>query len=39
MDSFFALFITNSELDTAPEPSTPIEADGIGTGTGGCIVA
>jgi len=41
MDSFFALFTAFSKPETAPEPSTPIDADGGpgGDNGGGCIVA
>jgi len=45
MDSFFTVFSINSilphsEPETVPEPSTPIDADGSGGGSGGyCIIA
>jgi hypothetical protein len=41
MDFFVALFpIAFNTADAEPAPSTPIDADGGGSGgTGGCIVA
>jgi len=37
MDSFITLFTLFPEPETAPEPSTPIDADG--GSTGGCTIA
>jgi hypothetical protein len=38
MDSFFTLFtLSTPEPETAPEPSTPIDADGGSNGY--CVVA
>jgi len=37
MDSFFTLFTLSSEPETAPETSTPVDADG-GSGTS-CTIA
>jgi hypothetical protein len=41
MDSFFNLFTTFSEPETASEPSIPVDSDGLppGDNGGGCIVA
>ena len=38
MDSFFTLFTLYPEPETAPEPSTPIDADG-GGGSTYCVIA
>jgi len=37
MDSFFTLFAISTKSETAPEPSTPIDADG--GSNGGCVIA